>query len=123
MLKAAELITDKYRYDVNAVTMLGQGKNAYQAKIEAVMELADFFRFNVKYMEEIYAKQPRSVKGVFNRMEYRPLEGFVMAITPFNFTNDKAGSFMNLMRWTSARSIKETFVPPKEHRYPFMAAQ
>jgi len=86
MLKAAELITDTYRYDINAATMLGQGKNPYQAEIEAVMELADFFRFNAKYMEEIYTKQPRSVKGVFNRMEYRPLEGFVVAITPFNFT-------------------------------------
>ncbi|MGM0644252.1 MAG: L-glutamate gamma-semialdehyde dehydrogenase [Thermodesulfobacteriota bacterium] len=86
MLKAAELITDKYRYEINAATMLGQGKNAHQAEIEAVMELADFLRFNVKYMEEIYRNQPRSVKGVYNRMEYRPLEGFVLAITPFNFT-------------------------------------
>ena len=86
MLKAAELITDKYRYEINAATMLGQGKNAHQAEIEAVMELADFLRFNAKYMEDIYTKQPRSVKGVYNRMEYRPLEGFVLAITPFNFT-------------------------------------
>ena len=86
MLKAAELITDKYRYEVNAATMLGQGKSAHQSEIEAIMELADFLRFNAKYMEEIYTRQPRSVKGVYNRMEYRPLEGFVLAITPFNFT-------------------------------------
>ena len=85
-LKAAELISGKYRYRINAATMLGQSKNAYQAEIDAVCELADFLRFNVQYMSEIYGGQPDSAKGIWNRLEYRPLEGFVLAITPFNFT-------------------------------------
>lgn len=85
-LKAAELISGKYRYRINAATMLGQSKNAYQAEIDAVCELADFLRFNVQYMSEIYQVQPDSAKGMWNRLEYRPLEGFVLAITPFNFT-------------------------------------
>lgn len=85
-LKAADLITTKYRYRVNASTMLAQSKNAYQAEIDAVCELADFLRFNVQYMMHIYAQQPASSAGIWNRVEYRPLEGFVLAITPFNFT-------------------------------------
>lgn len=86
-LKAADLISTKYRYDMLAATMLGQGKNVYQAEIDSVAELADFFRFNVKYAEELYSQQPiESSPGVWNRAEYRPLEGFVYAVTPFNFT-------------------------------------
>ena len=85
-LKAAELIAGPYRYKLNAATMLGQSKNAYQAEIDAVCELIDFLRFNVQYMEEIYHQQPVSSKGVWNRLEQRPLEGFVFALTPFNFT-------------------------------------
>lgn len=86
-LKAADLISTKYRYDMLAATMLGQGKNVYQAEIDSIAELSDFFRFNVKYAEEMYAEQPlKSSPGVWNRAEYRPLEGFVYAVTPFNFT-------------------------------------
>lgn len=86
-LKAADLFATKYRYDISAVTMLGQSKNAYQAEIDAVCELVDFLRFNVQYMAEIYAEQPgENSPGIWNRLEYRPLEGFVFAVTPFNFT-------------------------------------
>jgi 1-pyrroline-5-carboxylate dehydrogenase len=85
-LKAADLISQKYTYLLNAATMLGQSKNAFQAEIDATCELVDFLRFNVKFMEQIYATQPSSEKGVWNRAEYRPLEGFVFALTPFNFT-------------------------------------
>lgn len=86
-LKAAELIATKYRYDMLATTMLGQGKNVYQAEIDCVTENADFLRYNVKYAEELYQQQPlESAPGVWNRAEYRPLEGFVYAVTPFNFT-------------------------------------
>jgi 1-pyrroline-5-carboxylate dehydrogenase len=85
-LKAADLIAGPYRAKINAATMLGQSKNAYQAEIDAACEFIDFLRFNVQYMTEIYAQQPISAKGVWNRLEHRPLEGFVFAITPFNFT-------------------------------------
>jgi len=86
-LKAADLIAGKYRYKLNAATMLGQSKNAYQAEIDSACEIVDFLRFNVKYMAEIYAQQPPiSPSGSWNRVEQRPLEGFVFAITPFNFT-------------------------------------
>ncbi len=86
-LKAAELISTKYRYKINAATMLGQSKNPYQAEIDSACELADFLRFNVAYMTEIYSEQPpANAKGVWNRVEQRPLEGFVFALTPFNFT-------------------------------------
>lgn len=86
-LKAADLISTKYRSDMLAATMLGQGKNVFQAEIDCVAELADFFKFNVKYAEEMYNLQPvASSPGVWNRAEYRPLEGFVYAVTPFNFT-------------------------------------
>jgi 1-pyrroline-5-carboxylate dehydrogenase len=85
-LKAADLISGKYRYLMNASTMLGQSKNAYQAEIDSACELIDFLRFNVHFLAEIYKQQPISSSGMHNRMEYRPLEGFVLAVTPFNFT-------------------------------------
>ncbi|KAI1386880.1 delta-1-pyrroline-5-carboxylate dehydrogenase 1 [Hypoxylon trugodes] len=86
-LKAADLISTKYRYEIMATTILGQGKNAWQAEIDAAAELCDFFRFNVQYAEELYAQQPaHNSAGVWNRTEYRPLEGFVYAVSPFNFT-------------------------------------
>ena len=86
-LKAADLVSTKYRYEIMALTMLGQGKNAWQAEIDSAAELADFFRFNVAYAEELYAQQPQHhATGVWNRLEYRPLEGFVYAVSPFNFT-------------------------------------
>ncbi len=85
-LKAAELIAGPYRAKLNAATMLGQSKNAYQAEIDSACEFIDFLRFNVQYMTEIYAQQPNSAKGIWNRVEQRPLEGFVFALTPFNFT-------------------------------------
>ena len=85
-LRAAELVSGKYRNEINAATMLAQSKNAYQAEIDAACEYADFLRFNVQYMTEIYKEQPQSSDGIWNRLEYRPLEGFVFAITPFNFT-------------------------------------
>ena len=86
-LKAADLLAGPYRQKMNAVTMLGQSKNAFQAEIDCVCELADFFRFNVKNMYEIYGQQPHSSPGTWNRVEWRPLEGFVWALTPFNFTS------------------------------------
>src|SRR5690606_11946100 len=85
-LKAADLIAGPYRAKINAATMLGQSKNIYQAEIDSACELIDFLRFNVEYMAQIYGDQPASSEGVWNRVEYRPLEGFVYAITPFNFT-------------------------------------
>ena len=86
-LKAAELLSGPYRARMNAATMLGQSKNVYQAEIDAVAEFCDFLRFNVQYMTEIYGIQPESAPGIWNRLEYRPLEGFVFAISPFNFTS------------------------------------
>ena len=85
-LKAADLIAGPYRAQINAATMLGQSKNVYQAEIDSACELIDFLRFNVHYADEIYRQQPESSPGVWNRLEYRPLEGFVFALTPFNFT-------------------------------------
>ncbi len=85
-LKAADLLAGPYRYKINAATMLGQSKNAFQAEIDSACELIDFLRFNVHFMGEIYRDQPESSAGVWNRLEYRPLEGFVFALTPFNFT-------------------------------------
>lgn len=85
-LRAAELLAGPYRAKINAATMLGQSKNIYQAEIDSACELIDFLRFNVQYMTEIYAEQPESTSGAWNRLEYRPLEGFIYAITPFNFT-------------------------------------
>lgn len=85
-LKAAELIAGPYRAEMNAATMLGQSKNAYQAEIDSACEIIDFLRLNVNFMRDVYEEQPISSEGVWNRMEYRPLEGFIFAITPFNFT-------------------------------------
>jgi 1-pyrroline-5-carboxylate dehydrogenase len=85
-LKAADLLSGAYRDLINGTTMLGQSKNVYQAEIDSACELIDFLRFNVHYLNEIYRQQPISSPGVHNRLEYRPLEGFVLAITPFNFT-------------------------------------
>lgn len=84
--KMASLISGKYRYILNAATMLNQSKSAYQAEIDSTCETADFFRFNAKYMEDIYKQQPISDPHVWNRLDFRPLEGFVLAVSPFNFT-------------------------------------
>lgn len=86
-LRAADLLSGPFRAKMNAATMLCQSKNIYQAEIDAVAEMADFFRFNVQYMTDVYANQPESSPGIWNRLEYRPLEGFVFALTPFNFTS------------------------------------
>jgi 1-pyrroline-5-carboxylate dehydrogenase len=86
MSKAAELISKKYRFQLNAATMLGQGKNAYQAEIDSACEVIDYLRFNNYFASMIYIEQPKSENGTINRLEYRPLEGFVYTITPFNFT-------------------------------------
>ena len=86
-LKAADLLAGPFRDRMNAATMLAQSKNVYQTEIDAACELIDFFRFNVQYMTEIYRQQPESLPGMWNRLEYRPLEGFVFALTPFNFTS------------------------------------
>jgi 1-pyrroline-5-carboxylate dehydrogenase len=86
-LKAAELLAGPWRQELNAATMLGQSKNAYQAEIDAACEMIDFWRFNARFMEEIYAEQPLSAPQTWNRSEYRALEGFVFAVTPFNFTS------------------------------------
>ena len=85
-LRAAELMSTKYRAEMLAATMLAQSKNVHQAEIDCVAELADFLRYNVQYARDIYTDQPNSTQGMWNRVEYRPLEGFVFAITPFNFT-------------------------------------
>ncbi|ULQ54407.1 L-glutamate gamma-semialdehyde dehydrogenase [Flavihumibacter fluvii] len=85
-LKAADLLATKYRPYINGTTMLGQSKNAFQAEIDSACELIDFLRFNVHYLSEIYKQQPISSAGMHNRLEWRPLEGFVLAVTPFNFT-------------------------------------
>jgi len=85
-LKAADLLSGPFRNKMNAATMLGQSKNVFQSEIDAACELIDFLRFNVQYMTQIYKEQPESSPGVWNRLQYRPLEGFVFAITPFNFT-------------------------------------
>lgn len=109
-LKAADLLAGPYRQILNAATMLGQSKNPFQAEIDAACELADFFRFNVKFMTEIYQNQPDSSPGTWNRMEYRPLEGFVFALTPFNFTSiagnlPSAPALMgNVVVWKPART-------------------
>src|SRR5437868_11896529 len=86
-LRAAELLSGPWRSTLNAATMLGQSKTAHQAEIDAACELIDFWRFNVQFMTRIYEEQPISSPGVWNRLEYRPLEGFVFAVTPFNFTS------------------------------------
>ncbi|MCK4920194.1 MAG: L-glutamate gamma-semialdehyde dehydrogenase [Bacteroidales bacterium] len=86
-LKAASLLAGKYRYRMNAATMLGQSKNPHQSEIDSTCELIDFYRFNVEYMTEIYSQQPMSDDDMWNRVEQRPLEGFIFALTPFNFTS------------------------------------
>ena len=86
-LRIANLLAGPYRAKINAATMLGQSKNAFQAEIDAACELIDFFRFNVQYMAEIYGQQPKSTSETWNRLEQRPLEGFIFALTPFNFTS------------------------------------
>ena len=85
-LKAADLVAGPYRDVINAATMLGQSKSVYQSEIDAACELTDFLRFNAHFYQKILEDQPLSSPGVWNRMDYRPLEGFVLAITPFNFT-------------------------------------
>ncbi len=85
-LKAADLLAGPYRDVINAATMIGQSKNVHQAEIDAACEFIDFLRFNVEFMTEMYSEQPVSDAGIWNRVEYRPLEGFVFAVTPFNFT-------------------------------------
>src|SRR6516162_10111178 len=87
MLKAADLLSGPWRATINAATILGQSKSVYQAEIDAACELIDFWRFNMHYARRLLAEQPESGPGTWNRMEYRPLEGFVLAITPFNFTS------------------------------------
>jgi 1-pyrroline-5-carboxylate dehydrogenase len=86
-LKAADLLAGPFRDRMNAATMLAQSKNVFQAEIDAACEMIDFFRFNVQYMTQVYKEQPDSQPGIWNRLEYRPLEGFVFALTPFNFTS------------------------------------
>ncbi len=109
-LKAAELLAGPYRARMNAATMIAQSKNVFQAEIDAACELIDFFRFNVEFMTEIYANQPISSPGIWNRMEYRALEGFVYAITPFNFTSIAANlpaapaMMGNVVVWKPART-------------------
>ncbi len=109
-LKAADLLAGPFRDRINAATMLGQSKNVYQTEIDAACELIDFFRFNVQYMTQIYREQPESLPGMWNRLEYRPLEGFIFALTPFNFTSiaanlSAAPAMMgNVVVWKPAES-------------------
>jgi 1-pyrroline-5-carboxylate dehydrogenase len=109
-MKAAELLSTKYRYMINAATMIGQSKNVFQAEIDAACEMIDFLRFNVQFMREIYSQQPISSKGIYNRIEHRPLEGFVFALTPFNFTAisgnlpTSAAMMGNVVVWKPANS-------------------
>ena len=109
-LKAADLLAGPYRAKMNAATMLGQSKNIYQSEIDAVCELADFLRFNVQFMTEMYAQQPFSPATNWNRLEYRPLEGFIFALTPFNFTSIAANLcaapalFGNVVVWKPAET-------------------
>ena len=86
-LKAADLLAGPFRAKINAATMLAQSKNVFQAEIDAACELIDFFKFNAEYVTQLYGEQPESAPGMWNRLEHRPLEGFVLAITPFNFTS------------------------------------
>lgn len=109
-LKAADLLAGPFRNKMNAATMIAQSKNVMQAEIDSACELIDFLRFNVEFMTDIYTNQPQSARGMWNRMQYRPLEGFVYAITPFNFTaiagNLPASPAMmgNVVIWKPARS-------------------
>ena len=107
-LRAAELLAGPWRDTLNAATMLGQSKTVHQAEIDAACELTDFLRFNVQFMTRIYAEQPESSPGVWNRLEYRPLEGFVFAVSPFNFTaiagnlTSSAALMGNVVLWKPA---------------------
>lgn len=109
-LKAADLLAGPFRDRMNAATMLAQSKNVFQTEIDAACELIDFFRFNVQYMTQIYKEQPDSLPGMWNRLEYRPLEGFVFALTPFNFTSIAANlcaapaMMGNVVVWKPAES-------------------
>ncbi len=109
-LKAADLITGPYRQKINAATMLGQSKNVIQAEIDAACELADYLRFNVKYLVQLYNDQPESSAGTWNRIDYRPLEGFILALSPFNYTSIagnlcSAPALMgNVVVWKPSRS-------------------
>ncbi len=129
LLKAADLLSLRYRQRINATTMLGQGKNAFQAEIDAACETIDYLRFNVYFASQIYAEQPRSGFDQLNRMEYRPLEGFVFAVSPFNFTAIasnlnlsvalmgnttvwKPASTALFSNWTLVRVLEEAGLPP-----------
>ena len=109
-LRAADLLAGPFRARMNAATMLAQSKNVMQAEIDSVCELCDFFRYNVQFMTEMYSDQPESAPGIWNRLEYRPLEGFVFAITPFNFTSIAANlcaapaMLGNVVVWKAAES-------------------
>lgn len=113
-LKAADLLAGPYRYIINAATMYGHSKTIFQAEIDAVCELADFFRYNVMYAEQIYKMQPESAKGIWDRSDYRPLEGFIFAVTPFNFVSiagnlPTAPAIMgNTVLWKPASSVTYT---------------
>jgi 1-pyrroline-5-carboxylate dehydrogenase len=113
-LKAADMISGPYRYLINAATMLAHSKNIFQAEIDAVCELVDFFRFNVYYTQVIYDIQPENAKGIWDRMDYRPLEGFIFAVTPFNFVSiggnlPTAPAIMgNTVLWKPASSVVYT---------------
>ena len=128
-LRAAELISGPWRSTINAATMLNQSKTAYQAEIDAACETIDFLRYNAEYLVRIYEEQPVSSAGVWNRMEYRPLEGFVLAISPFNFTAIganlttspalmgntvvwKPASTQALSAWITMRILEEAGLPP-----------
>ena len=128
-LKAADLLETKYRAAINATTMLGQSKTLFQAEIDAACELIDFLRFNVSYLQDIYAVQPQSAPGIWNRCEYRGLEGFVYAISPFNFTSLainlavapalmgccvvwKPSEQAALSAWTGLEVLREAGLPP-----------
>src|SRR5439155_1425732 len=128
-LRAAELLAGPWRQTLNAATMLGQSKTAHQAEIDSACELIDFWRFNVQYMTRIYEEQPVSSPGVWNRLEYRPLEGFVFAVTPFNFTAiagnlpTSAALMGNTVVWKPASSaapssIRGRSAPPRRASSP-----
>src|SRR5438105_2500661 len=129
LLRAAELLSGPWRDTLNAATMLGQSKTAHQAEIDAACESIDFFRFNVEFMTRIYAEQPVSSPGIWNRMEYRALEGFVFAVAPFNFTAIganlttspalmgntvvwKPAGTQALSAWITMRILEEAGLPP-----------
>jgi len=113
-LKAADLLAGPYRYKVNAATMLGHSKNVFQAEIDAVCELADFWRYNVYYAEQIFHEQPGNAQYIWDRLDYRPLEGFIFAVTPFNFVSiagnlPTAPAIMgNVALWKPASSVTYT---------------